>query len=37
MTPQQVLLEFEKAGAKGHFILSSGLPADMFQRNRGLA
>ena len=32
MTPEQVLSEFEKAGAllKGHFILSSGLHADMF-------
>lgn len=32
MTPEQVLAEFEKAGAllKGHFILSSGLHADMF-------
>ena len=32
MTPQQVLDEFEKAGAllKGHFILSSGLHSDMF-------
>ena len=32
MTSDQVLAEFEKAGAllKGHFILSSGLHADMF-------
>ncbi len=32
MTPQQVLKEFEKAGAllKGHFILSSGLHSDTF-------
>lgn len=32
MTPEQVLTEFEKAGAllKGHFILSSGLHSDMF-------
>ncbi|HEX4301621.1 MAG TPA: orotate phosphoribosyltransferase [Rhizomicrobium sp.] len=32
MTPEQVLSEFEKAGAllKGHFILSSGLHSDMF-------
>ncbi|MEJ0025273.1 MAG: orotate phosphoribosyltransferase [Rhizomicrobium sp.] len=32
MTPEQVLSEFEKAGAllKGHFILSSGLHADTF-------
>jgi orotate phosphoribosyltransferase len=32
MTPEQVLSEFEKSGAllKGHFILSSGLHADMF-------
>jgi orotate phosphoribosyltransferase len=32
MTPDQVLKEFEKAGAllKGHFILSSGLHADTF-------
>ena len=32
MTPDQVLREFEKAGAllKGHFILSSGLHADTF-------
>ncbi|HXC55467.1 MAG TPA: orotate phosphoribosyltransferase [Rhizomicrobium sp.] len=32
MTPEQVLAEFEKAGAllKGHFILSSGLHSDMF-------
>ena len=32
MTPDQVLKEFEKAGAllRGHFILSSGLHSDMF-------
>ena len=32
MTPDQVLREFEKAGAllKGHFILSSGLHSDTF-------
>ncbi len=32
MTPEQVLKEFEKAGAllKGHFILSSGLHSDTF-------
>ncbi len=32
MTPDQVLSEFEKAGAllKGHFILSSGLHSDTF-------
>lgn len=32
MTPEQVLREFEKAGAllKGHFILSSGLHSDTF-------
>ena len=32
MTPDQVLAEFEKAGAllKGHFILSSGLHSDTF-------
>ncbi|MEI9888027.1 MAG: hypothetical protein WDN08_16295 [Rhizomicrobium sp.] len=30
--PEQVLAEFEKAGAllKGHFILSSGLHSDIF-------
>ncbi len=32
MTPDQVLREFEKAGAllRGHFILSSGLHSDVF-------
>ncbi len=32
MTPEQVLAEFEKAGAllKGHFILSSGRHSDIF-------
>ncbi|MFN9542649.1 MAG: orotate phosphoribosyltransferase, partial [Alphaproteobacteria bacterium] len=32
MTPDDVLAEFEKAGAllKGHFILSSGRHSDMF-------
>ena len=32
MTPEQVLKEFEKAGAllKGHFVLSSGLHSDTF-------
>jgi orotate phosphoribosyltransferase len=32
MTPEQVLREFEKAGAllKGHFVLSSGLHSDTF-------
>ena len=32
MTPEQVLAEFEKAGAllKGHFILSSGRHSDLF-------
>ncbi|HEX7726055.1 MAG TPA: orotate phosphoribosyltransferase, partial [Rhizomicrobium sp.] len=32
MTPEQVLKEFEKAGAllRGHFILSSGLHSDVF-------
>ena len=32
MTPDQVLKEFEKAGAllRGHFILSSGLHSDVF-------
>src|SRR5262249_54427237 len=32
MTPDQVLREFEKAGAllRGHFVLSSGLHSDVF-------
>src|ERR1700761_1882689 len=32
MTPEQVLAEFEKAGAllRGHFILTSGLRSDVY-------